>query len=231
MKKKAGDAEAGDGESVDEAYVSVRDLSFRYPAAGKAAPPVFDGFNLTVRQGEIVAVTGASGRGKTTLLRLIAGLERPSRGTIELDGVRLSAPNAVVPPERRGVGMVFQDYALFPHLTVYDNIGFGLFRWSKDRRHGRIREMIRLVRLDGLEGRYPHELSGGQQQRVALARTLAPAPKLVLLDEPFSNLDPDLKAELIADVRALLRAVQTTALIVTHDREDALTVADRMVEL
>ncbi|CAM3490425.1 ATP-binding cassette domain-containing protein [Hydrogenibacillus schlegelii] len=213
--------------AAGEAFLAVNDLAFRY---GKG-PWVLEGLSFSVAKGRIVAVSGPSGRGKTTLLRLIAGLERPTRGTIVLDGLVLSTPRRVIPPERRGVGMVFQDYALFPHLSVAENIAFGLFRRPRPERAARVRELLRLVRLEGKEERYPHELSGGEQQRVALARALAPAPKLLLMDEPFSNLDGALKAELIADVSRLLRELGMTALVVTHDSDDAAAVADEALRL
>jgi len=180
--------------------------------------------SLDVAGGEILALLGPSGCGKTTLLRTIAGFERPDAGTIEVGG-RVVAGAAWAPPEARGVGMVFQDYALFPHLTVAENVGFGLAR--RDRAT-RVPALLALVDLCGLGARYPHELSGGQQQRVALARALAPAPRVVLLDEPWSNVDPQLRAELRAEVSAVLRPLHVTAILVTHDREEAFSVADRI---
>jgi iron(III) transport system ATP-binding protein len=183
------------------------------------------GADLEVAGGEIVALLGPSGCGKTTLLRTIAGFERPDDGLVEIGGRRVAGEDAWVPPEGRGVGMVFQDYALFPHLTVAENIGFGLPR--RDRAQ-RVPTLLALVDLCGLGGRYPHELSGGQQQRVALARALAPAPRVVLLDEPWSNVDPQLRAELRHEVAAVLRPLDVTALLVTHDREEAFSLADRI---
>jgi len=183
------------------------------------------GADLEVAGGEIVALLGPSGCGKTTLLRTIAGFERPDDGLVEIGGRRVAGENAWVPPEGRGVGMVFQDYALFPHLTVAENVGFGLPR--RDRAQ-RVPTLLALVDLCGLGGRYPYELSGGQQQRVALARALAPAPRVVLLDEPWSNVDPQLRAELRHEVAAVLRPLHVTALLVTHDREEAFSLADRI---
>jgi iron(III) transport system ATP-binding protein len=182
------------------------------------------GVTLEVHAGEVVALLGPSGCGKTTLLRLIAGLERPDAGTIVLGDRTVSGGGTWVPPERRRVGLVFQEWALFPHLDVLGNIAFGL---SKDDQ-ARARELLALVHLDGLGDRLPHELSGGQQQRVALARALAPRPDLLLLDEPFSNLDAQLRAAVRADVREVLRVTGTTAVLVTHDQEEALSVADRV---
>jgi iron(III) transport system ATP-binding protein len=184
-----------------------------------------DKASLCVDRGGIVAVLGPSGCGKTTLLRLIAGFERPDRGTVEVAGRTVAGPGAWIPPEQRRVGMVFQDYALFPHLTVGQNIGFGLARRA---RTARVAELLSAVGLDGLDRRYPHELSGGQQQRVALARALAPAPELVLLDEPWSNVDPFLREALRGEVAELIRRLGVTAVLVTHDREEAFSVADRI---
>jgi iron(III) transport system ATP-binding protein len=187
-----------------------------------------DRLSLQVAEGEIIALLGPSGCGKTTTLRLIAGLEIPDAGTITLRGRVVTGPGRVVPPEERGIGIVFQDYALFPHLTVADNVGFGLPRAARHGRRGRITEVLDLVGLAGLGSRYPHELSGGQQQRVALARALAPAPALMLLDEPFSNLDADLRAQMREEVERILRETATTAVFVTHDQEEAFTLADRV---
>jgi iron(III) transport system ATP-binding protein len=181
--------------------------------------------HLCVDRGEFVALLGPSGCGKTTLLRLVAGFEEPDAGTVKVAGRNVAGDGAWVPPERRRVGMVFQDYALFPHLTVAANICFGLPR--RDRAP-RLPELLTLVGLGGLGGRYPHELSGGQQQRVALARALAPAPELVLLDEPWSNLDPQLRAHLREEIAGILRRVGVTALLVTHDREEAFSLAERI---
>jgi iron(III) transport system ATP-binding protein len=183
-----------------------------------------DGASLTVERGEFVALLGPSGCGKTTLLRLIAGFETPDVGTIEVSG-RAVAGAAHVPPERRGVAMVFQDYALFPHLSVARNVGFGVPRRERARR---VAEVLELVGLSGLEARFPHELSGGQQQRVALARALAPEPSVVLLDEPWSNIDPLLRGSMRDELATILREAGATVLLVTHDREEAFSVADRI---
>ena len=182
--------------------------------------------SLCVEHGEVVSVLGPSGCGKTTLLRLIAGFEAPDSGTVRLADV-VVAGAAWMPPERRRVGMVFQDYALFPHLTVAENVGFGLPR----ERLARVPELLGLVDLRGLGSRYPHELSGGQQQRVALARALAPSPELVLLDEPWSNVDPHLRTELRDEVTSILRPLGVTVVLVTHDREEAFSLADRIALL
>ncbi len=181
--------------------------------------------NLCVERGEFVALLGPSGCGKTTLLRLIAGFEQPDAGEIALEDRPVAAPGIWVAPERRRVGMVFQDYALFPHLTVAENVGFGV---ARRERAIRIAEVLRLVGLAGYERRYPHELSGGQQQRVALARALAPKPAIVLLDEPWSNIDPLLRATMRDELASILRAIDVTVLFVTHDREEAFSIADRI---
>ena len=183
-----------------------------------------DGFDLEVRRGELLCVLGPSGCGKTTALRLVAGLERPDAGTIEVAGRTVTAPGTWIPSERRRVGMVFQDWALFPHLDVRGNVAFGLDGEATSR----VDELLGLVRLDGLEHRMPHELSGGQQQRVALARSLAPTPEVLLLDEPFSNLDAQLRAEVRSEVREVLRLTGTTAVFVTHDQEESLSIGDRV---
>jgi iron(III) transport system ATP-binding protein len=185
-----------------------------------------DGVDLDVLPGEVMTVLGPSGCGKTTVLRLIAGLDIPDEGSIDIGGRRVSGIGASVPPERRRVGMVFQDVALFPHLSVRDNIGYGL-RGDPDR-EVRIRELLELVDLPGAGERMPYQLSGGMQQRVAVARALAPRPDVVLLDEPFSSLDAALRTQLRGDVREILRAAGMAAVFVTHDQDEALTLGDRM---
>ncbi|MGE3323948.1 MAG: ABC transporter ATP-binding protein [Acidimicrobiia bacterium] len=191
---------------------------------GYGAVEVLHGVDLAVEPGAIVAVLGPSGCGKTTLLRTIAGFEPATAGTIAVRGKVIVGPDAWVPPEQRRIGIVPQDAALFPHLDVAHNISFGLSRTSDRRRV--VDEMLRLIGLEGYERRRPAELSGGQQQRVALARALAPSPALVLLDEPFAALDAGLRQQLRAETRVVLRAAQATAVIVTHDQEEALSMAD-----
>ena len=182
--------------------------------------------SLEVEAGTLLALLGPSGCGKTTLLRLIAGLDRPHAGAIEVGARVVEDPTVHVPPERRQVGLVFQEYALFPHLSVADNVAFGLPRGPD--RGARVEDLLGQVGLDGLGTRMPHELSGGQQQRVALARALAPGPQLIMLDEPFSNLDPALREGVRREVRRVLRAANATAIIVTHDQEEALSLADEV---
>jgi iron(III) transport system ATP-binding protein len=186
--------------------------------------------DLDVSEGRTLALLGASGCGKTTLLRLVAGFERPDGGEIWIGDEQVAGTGVHVPPEHRRVGMVFQDYALFPHLDVLGNIGFGLPRARRRRRTlgSELADLVDLVGLRGLERRFPHQLSGGQQQRVALARALAPRPAVILLDEPFSNLDAGLRAQVRADVQRIVAEARATAVFVTHDQEEALAVADEV---
>ncbi|NYI71142.1 iron(III) transport system ATP-binding protein [Naumannella cuiyingiana] len=204
----------------------MSDLEVRGAARRFGDVPALDGVDLEVPSGRLLAVLGPSGCGKTTLLRAIAGIARPDAGTIVLGGQTLDGPRVHLPPERRGVGLVPQEGALFPHLTVAGNVGFGLRRLARPERAERVSAMLELVGLGGLDARGVDELSGGQQQRVALARALAPQPGVVLLDEPFSALDAALRAELRAEVAALLRRIGATALLVTHDQTEALMMAD-----
>ncbi|MCC6008838.1 MAG: ABC transporter ATP-binding protein [Rhodobacteraceae bacterium] len=188
-----------------------------------AAPAVQD-VGFSVGEGELVALLGPSGCGKTTTLRMIGGFEQPDSGRVVLRGRDITD----LPPEERGIGIVFQDYALFPHLSVLDNVRFGLRHLGRQAALARAREMLELVALSGFEKRKPHELSGGQQQRVALARTLAVAPPLVLLDEPFSNLDAAMRVDTRQEVRKLLQAAGAAGILVTHDQEEALALSDRI---
>lgn len=206
-----------------EAPVALR-ITGLWKAFGKVQ--VIQGVDLSARRGEFLALLGPSGCGKTTMLRLIAGFESPDAGTIEIGGRCVATPQRGEPPEHRQAGMVFQDAALFPHLRVEENIAFGLPRRAERRQQ--VEDALQLVGLTGLHRRYPHELSGGQQQRVALARALAPRPEIILLDEPFSNIDATLRSELRAEVRQILNAAGATTLLVTHDQEEALSLADRV---
>ena len=187
-----------------------------------------DAVDLEVSSGEFVALLGPSGCGKTTLLRIVAGLEAADAGSVEVGGTLVDAPDVRFPPEDRSVGMVFQAYALFPHLDVDANIAFGLQRMDRTTREARIAEVLELVGLTGLGGRMPAELSGGQQQRVALARAIAPRPSLLLMDEPFSSLDAAMRASVREDVRRIVKEAGQTALLVTHDQEEALSITDRV---
>lgn len=188
--------------------------------------PIVKNFSLTVESGAILALLGPSGCGKTTTLRLIAGFERLDSGRIEIAGQVVDDGRRHIPPEKRRVGMVFQDYAIFPHLSVADNVAFGLGRGADIP--ARIAEMMALVGLPNQDDMMPHELSGGQQQRVALARALAPEPVILLLDEPFSNLDTSLRSQVRVEVRDLLKQTQATAIFVTHDQEEALFIGDKV---
>ena len=192
---------------------------------------VLQGVNLEVDSGELLSVIGSSGGGKTTLLRLIAGFESPSDGSIELHGNVLSTPEFVVAPEARRIGIVPQDPTLFSHLNVFENVSFGLKKMSKLEKRERVQYLLSLVRLENLEDRFPHELSGGQQQRVAIARALAPTPDLLLLDEPFAALDAHLRAEIRHDVQTVLSDLKVTAIMVTHDQDEALSIADKVAVL
>lgn len=179
-----------------------------------------------IEKGEIVTLLGPSGCGKTTTLRLIAGFERPDQGEIRLGGKVVSDEHSWISPDKRGIGMVFQDFALFPHINVFDNVGFGYK--GKDRKK-RIEEVLSLVNLSGFERRYPHELSGGQQQRVALARALAKRPVVILLDEPFSSLDADLRQQMRVEIKHIIKEAGITAVFVSHDQKDALTISDKVI--
>lgn len=207
---------------MGEVILRLESVCKRFAGIGALA---VDGVNLELHRGEVLALLGPSGCGKTTLLRLIAGFESLESGWIEIAGRKVAGSSCWVPPELRCLGMVFQDYALFPHLTVAENVGFGLK--GKAARDA-VEELLQLVGLVGLDRRYPHQLSGGQQQRVALARALAPQPQLILLDEPLSNLDVQVRLRLREEVRDILQAAGTAAIFVTHDQEEALAIADRV---
>lgn len=208
--------------SANNKIIELRDVSKRY-----GNKDVIKNLSLYVREGHILTLLGASGCGKTTILRLIAGIQDPDTGEIFLNGRMVVGKGVNVPPEKRRVGMVFQDYALFPHLNVFDNVGFGV-RGDAAAKKRRVLELLEMVGLTGYEKQMPYLLSGGQQQRVALARALAPQPDILLLDEPFSNLDTGLRRQVRGEVRDILRANRTTAVFVTHDQEEALSLSDRI---
>ncbi|MEX1664679.1 ABC transporter ATP-binding protein [Zhongshania arctica] len=189
---------------------------------------VVDKVSFHVNDGDICSLLGPSGCGKTTILRAIAGFQPLTHGKVILRDHCLSQPGKLVGPEQRNIGMVFQDYALFPHLSVKDNIRFGLRKQNEREQNSAVKRLLELVRLEGIAHRYPHELSGGQQQRVALARALAPSPDLLLLDEPFSNLDTELRKRLSLEVRDILKELRISAILVTHDQQEAFAFSDQI---
>ncbi|MGJ7494431.1 ABC transporter ATP-binding protein [Variovorax sp. RT4R15] len=209
------------------APLQIEGLRLAYDGA-RGLHTVVDGFSLALAQGQVGCLLGPSGCGKTTVLRAIAGFEPARAGSIRLGTTLLSSPTVHLPPEQRRVGMMFQEYALFPHLSARDNVAFGLRRLARPARDARVAEMLALVGLGDASARFPHELSGGQQQRIALARALAPSPDLLLLDEPFSNLDGATRERLVAEVGAILRAAGQTAVLVTHNEAEAHAMADHI---
>jgi len=209
-------------------YVEIKELSFRYK---NSKEDTIQNFNIDIEKGEIVCILGQSGSGKSTILRLLSGLESPANGMIKIGERTMVDDKTFILPEGRGIGMVFQDYALFPHMTVEKNIKFGLKKMSGEEKNKRLNEVLQLVNLTEYKKRYPYELSGGQQQRVALARALAPKPSLLLLDEPFSNLDSELQEKIREELKAILKQAGITSVFVTHDRNDAAKIADSIVIL
>jgi iron(III) transport system ATP-binding protein len=225
-------AEEQDMHKAPPGAETMRTVILRLESVGKtysgASAAAVSDIHLAVGDGEVLGLVGESGCGKSTLLRLVAGLEVPDRGTIHLAGRTVAGPRAWTPPERRGVGMVFQDFALFPHLSAAGNIMYGLASRPRKERSKRAEELLELVGLGSLGARFPHQLSGGQQQRVALARALAPEPRVLLLDEPFSNLDSGLRRVLRSELAEILRRTGITAILVVHDAEDVTALADRV---
>jgi len=214
---------------IESEILSIQQISKTFSGSSSRA---VNHVSFTLKQGELLGLLGPSGCGKTTLLRILAGFEKPDHGQIYLAGRLVNDHNLLIPPEKRNTGMVFQDYALFPHLTIADNIAFGLEtkqpRLSRTDIKSRISEVLALVGLTGLEKRFPHELSGGQQQRIALARALAPQPALILLDEPLSNLDVKVRQKLRHEIRRILKQSGITGIFVTHDQEEALAISDQI---
>ncbi|WP_144698446.1 ABC transporter ATP-binding protein [Fictibacillus phosphorivorans] len=207
-------------------FVQIKNLTFHYKNSQK---PLFENLSLNFKQGEVSVILGESGSGKSTLLRLIAGLEVPSRGSILIDQAVMNDNFRFVQPEKRGVGLVFQDYALFPHMTVEKNIKFGLTKMNRKQKQARMEELLAIVGMEDYASRYPYELSGGQQQRVALARAMAPNPSLIMFDEPFSNLDSKLQLQIRDELQEILKRTGITSIFVTHDEEDARSIGDRII--
>ena len=216
-----------DHSTTVSSVLELRQVSCFY----EAGRPAVQDISFAAKEGEILCLLGPSGCGKTTILRAIAGFEPVRSGQIFLSDQLVSSQKVMTPTENRRIGMVFQEYALFPHLRVQDNIAFGLSQSTQSLRATRVQEMLRLTGLEGFERRYPHELSGGQQQRVALARALVQNPIVLLLDEPFSNLDPDMSGRMRQELHDLLRRTKTTTILVTHDHDEAFAMADRIAVL
>ncbi len=208
--------------------LKINNLYFKYK--GNKVDTIYD-FNINIKKGEIVGILGESGSGKSTMLRIIAGLESAYKGKIVIGEKVLYDNNNFVEPEKRGIGMVFQDYALFPHMTVKKNIMFGLKNMDKQSKEKRVDEMLDLVNLKEYKDKYPYELSGGQQQRIAIARALAPSPSVLLLDEPFSNLDAHLQEKIRDELKEIIQKANITSIFVTHDKDDAKALGDKVVVL
>ncbi len=211
------------------ATIQLNNISFYYPTTPQHK--ILDDVSILIDHGHIAALIGQSGSGKSTLLRVMAGFEQPTAGSISINAVLIVNEKINVPTEKRHIGMIFQDYSLFPHLTAAQNIGFGLGKLPKAERAARVDQLLGLIKMDTFGKRYPYEISGGQQQRVAIARALATQPAILLLDEPFSNLDPELRVELRQEVKRILRQSQTTTLFVTHDSEEAKEIGDQVLTL
>lgn len=223
MTKQISRAKDSKERPINRPLVELREISKRF-----VNRDVVKGVSFNIKRGELFVILGPSGSGKTTTLRLLAGLERPDAGEIFIDDQMVASENFFISPEARNVGMVFQEYALFPNLTVKDNIAFGLHKLEKIERPRIIERMLEFVGLRDHIDRFPHELSGGEQQRVAFARALAPSPVVILLDEPFSNVDADMRLRIRRDMQRILRKSNITAILVTHNQEDAFAIADRI---
>ncbi len=207
-------------------HIELKNIKFKYE---NSKEDVLKGISLDIKKGEVVAVLGESGSGKSTLLRILSGFEIPHEGSIRIgDKIILDEKN-MVPVEKREIGIVFQDYALFPHLNVRKNVCFGISNFSKKDQNKRLDKVLEVVSMTGYEKRYPHELSGGQQQRIALARAMAPNPDFILMDEPFSNLDANLQQKIREEVGEIIQNSNATALFVSHDKDDAISIADKIV--
>ncbi|WP_274309282.1 ABC transporter ATP-binding protein [Solibacillus daqui] len=209
-------------------YLSIENLCFSYPSAKEET---IQSFTISIEKGDVISILGRSGSGKSTILRILAGLEYASKGSFCINDEVIFDSKTFIQPEKRDIGMVFQDYALFPHMTVGKNILFGIAHLAKEDRRKRLKEVLELVEMEDYENRYPHQLSGGQQQRIAIARALAPNPRLLLLDEPFSNLDTELQVKIRKELRDILKRANITSIFVTHDEDDAHVIADFIVKL
>lgn len=209
-------------------FIEVKNIYFKYKNSKK---DTITDFNMELEKGEILAIIGESGSGKSTMLRIIAGLEEAYKGSMVIGDKNIFSDKMFIEPENRGVGMVFQDYALFPHMTVKKNIQYGLKKKSKDEKEKIAMEMLQLVNLLEHKDKYPYELSGGQQQRVAIARAIAPKPSVLLLDEPFSNLDANLRERIRDEIKVILKKAGITSIFVTHDIEDAEVLANKIIVL
>jgi len=207
-------------------FLEIENLHFKYK--NNKNDNIKD-LNISIEKGEVVGILGESGSGKSTILRILAGLETPYKGSIEINGKTIYDDKTFIETEHRGVGMVFQDYALFPHMTVAKNIMFGIKKMSKSEKEKRMIEMLELVKLTEYKNKYPYELSGGQQQRIAIARAIAPKPSILLLDEPFSNLDANLKSKIRTDLKEIIKDANITSIFVTHDKEDAIDIASKVI--
>ncbi len=209
-------------------HIKIKDISFKYDNSKDEA---LKNLSLDIEKGEIVAILGESGSGKSTFLRIMSGFEVPDKGLIRVDDKNFVDDETYIPVEKRKIGMVFQDYALFPHLSVEKNIEFGISGLNRKERKKVVTQMLELVNMKEYKNKYPHELSGGQQQRIALSRALAPGPSLILLDEPFSNLDANLQQKIRGELKEIIKKSDTTAIFVTHDKNDAISIADKVVVL